>query len=310
MAGTASPEHRAAGFRAHSWRSFTFTRVIVTLLIVAYAVATALLTWWTAQYLMPFGDWNVWAQVADRLAEARLYDHSDPTYSWAWSPLAAWLIAYVIVPAGPWLWAAAHFAVLLALRDWRLIGLVALSFPFWIDTLMANAFVFSAVAGWAAWRGSRVAALIYIGLFVLMPRPVLVPLACALLWRDRRLWLPSVLILGVGVVTTIASGYASDWVRFLIGIGIDYPSQEFNLSPTRLVGPQWLAIGVPLAAWLSMRGQLGWAGLAMSPYVVPQYFLILVIELSGRRRDRTSVQFGRSLADAGDRAPTASPLGS
>jgi hypothetical protein len=310
MAGAASPNHRGSVLGLNPRPPFTFARVARTLLLVVYAVATALLAWWTAEYLVPFSDWNVWVQVAGRLAEDRLYDHSDPAYSWGWSPLAAWLIAYIVVPIGPWLWAAAHFVALAALREWRLIGLVALSYPFWMDTLMANAFVFSAVAGFAAWRGSRLAALIYIGLFVLMPRPVLVPLACALLWRDRRLWLPSVLILGIGVVTTIASGYASDWVRFLVGIGIGYPSQEFNLSPTRLVGPAWLAIGVPLAAWLSMRGQVGWAGLAMSPYVVPQYLLILLLELPGWRRNRTSVQFGRSLADAGDRAPTASPLGS
>jgi hypothetical protein len=36
---------------------------------------------------------------------------------------------------------------------------------------------------------------------------------------------------------------------------------------------------VPLAAWLTLRGKLGWASLAISPYLLPYYFQMLGLEL-------------------------------
>lgn len=263
---------------AHALPRVAWHRLLWIGLAAAYAVVTVVLVAYTARHLVPFGDWNVWQQVPNRLAEHRLYDHSDPSYTWAWSPLAAWLLAVVVLPMGAWVWGALHLAGLAILRDWRLIAFVGLSYPFWMDTLMGNTFVFSALTGYAAWRGSRWAAIAYLVLVVLMPRPVQLPLAALLLWRDRSLLLPFTAIAAMGIVTTVASGYSSDWVRVLIGIGMQYPSQEFNLSPTRILGPTWLVVGIPLAAWLTFRKRSGWAGLAMSPYLVPQYLLILLLE--------------------------------
>ena len=250
------------------WAAVGLVYLIVTLVLVAY----------TARNLVPFGDWNTWAQVPGRLAEGRLYDHSDAAYTWVWSPLAAWLMAVVVLPLGPLVWAGLHFAALLLLRETRLILIVASSYPFWMDTLMANTFTFCVVTGYAAWRGNRLAALAYLALLVLMPRPVQIPLAVLLLSRDRTLWLPFLGMLGLGVVTSVGPGYAIDWAKVLIGVGVEYPSQEFNLSPTRLLGTVWLAAGVPLAVWLAIRHLPGWSGLAMTPYLVPQYFLILILD--------------------------------
>jgi hypothetical protein len=258
---------------------------IRTGLVVLYGLATCLLIAYTAMVLVPYGDWGVWAQVPDRLANGTLYEHSG-TYTWAWSPIAAWLIAVVVLPMGPWLWGALHFAALPFLRERSLILLAASSFPFWLDTLMANTFTFSAVSGYVAWRGNRWAAVAYLALVVLMPRPVQLPLAALLLWRDRWLWLPFAAMVAVGLVTTLASGYTADWTRVLMGIGAEYPSPEFNLSPSRILGPAWLLAGVPLAAWLTWRGRPGWAGLAMSPYLVPQYLLILLLDARPALRRR------------------------
>ena len=254
-------------------------RALWIVVFALYTVGTIVLVAYTAWSLVPYGDWNVWERVPDRLAELRLYDHSDPAYTWVWSPLAAWLIAVVVLPIGPWVWAALHLAALPLLRDWRLMAFVGLSYPFWMDTLMANTFAFSALMGFAAWRGNRWAGIGYLALLVLMPRPVQLPLAALLLWRDRSLWLPFAGFAVVGVVTTVGSGYAADWLRVLVGLGADYPSQEFNLSPTRILGPVWLLVGIPLAVWLTTRKHPGWAGLAMTPYLVPQYLLILLLEL-------------------------------
>ena len=261
-----------------------------TSLLAAYLVVTVVLVAHAARQLVPFGDWNVWAQLPAHLADGTLYAHSA-SYTWAWSPLAAWIIAGVVLPLGPWAWAALHFAVLPLLRDGRLLLLVVSSYPFWLDTLMANTFTFAAVTGYAAWRGSRWAAMAYLALLVLMPRPVQLPLAALLLWHDRSLWLPFTAMVGVGGVTTVASGYAMDWAEVLAAIGVAYPSPEFNLSPSRLFGPAWLLVGLPLAIWLIARKRPGWAGLAMTPYLVPQYLLILLLESdsapsrAGQRRD-------------------------
>ena len=257
---------------AGKWRWATWTT-----LLAVYLVVTVVLVAHAARQLVPYGDWNVWAELPARLAAGTLYAHTG-TYTWAWSPLAAWLIAAVVLPLGPWAWAGLHFAVLPILRDGRLMLLVVSSYPFWMDTLMANAFTFSAITGYAAWRGSRWAALAYLALLVLMPRPVQLPLAALLLWHDRSLWRPFAAMVGLGLVTTVASGYALDWAQVLAGIGVAYPSPEFNLSPTRLLGPVWLLVGIPLAIWLVVRKRPGWAGLAMTPYLVPQYLLILLLE--------------------------------
>lgn len=254
-------------------------RWLTVLLIVVYALGTVALVVYTARNLVPYGDWNIWLQVPSRLAELRLYDHSDPAYTWAWSPLAAWLIAVVVLPMGPMVWAALHLAAVPLLREWRLIAFVGLSYPFWMDTLMANTFAFSALTGYAALRGSRWAAVAYLVLLVLMPRPVQVPLAALLLWRDRSLWLPLAAIAAVGIVTTVGSGYTADWLRALVGLGAHYPSLEFNLSPTRILGPAWLIVGTPLGLWLTIRNHPGWAGLVLTPYLVPQYLLSLLWEL-------------------------------
>ena len=272
-ASEGAPARRRVNWHRAPWIALAAMYALVTLVLVAY----------TARNLVPYGDWNVWQQVPNRLAEHRLYDHSDPSYTWAWSPLAAWLMAVVVLPMGAWVWGALHLAGLALLRDWRLIAFVGLSYPFWLDTLMANTFAFCALTGYAAWRGSRWAAIGYIILLVLMPRPVQVPLAVLLLWRDRSLWLPFAGVAALTVVTTLGSGYASDWLRVLVDIGIQYPSQEFNFSPTRILGPIWLVLGLPLAVWLTVSKRPGWAGLAMTPYLVPQYLLILLLEL------RTSV---------------------
>ena len=40
-----------------------------------------------------------------------------------------------------------------------------------------------------------------------------------------------------------------------------------------------MVIGLPLAAWLTWKGRLGLASLAASPYWLPYYLLMLLLEL-------------------------------
>jgi hypothetical protein len=51
-----------------------------------------------------------------------------------------------------------------------------------------------------------------------------------------------------------------------------------NVGPTRLLGPAWLLIGIPLGLWLTLKGRLGLAGMALSPYLFPHYYLALLWE--------------------------------
>ena len=99
------------------------------------------------------------------------------------------------------------------------------------------------------------------------------PLAAAE-WR-----LPFVGMAVLAVLTAIPTGYLSVWIGSLLGRAAGEIANDFNLSPSRLIGPAWLLIGVPLAAWLTMRGRMGWATMAISPYLLPYYVQMLGLEL-------------------------------
>lgn len=228
----------------------------------------------------PF-DWFVFEEAVERLADGTLYQpHGD--YVFLWSPIAAWLLA-LIVPLGVQAWQAAAIAALGLLGDWRLIALTLLALPFWIDTMIANTVVFVAVAGVLALRGSRWGALVYLALCLLMPRPLQVPLAVWILWKrpDTRGWFVAMAAASVSLV--IWSGYGPAWTDAVMSFAGDgILSSPANLSPTALVGTAWLVVGLPLAAWLTLRGRVGLAGLAMSPYVLPMYPLVLLWDWGGR----------------------------
>ena len=143
---------------------------------------------------------------------------------------------------------------------------------------------FVVVAGALALRGNRPAALAYIGLCLLMPRPVQLPLLLWLLWHDRSLIKPMVVMFAVHGALVLGSGFAAQWISAGIGYG---GSTAISLGPTRYFGLAWLAVGIPLGALLTWRGHVGWAGLAIAPYVLAQYLLMPLIEV---RRSRPAPQ--------------------
>ena len=223
-------------------------------------------------------DWELLEQVAARLEAGTLYEHTA-TYNWVWSPIAAWLVAVLVVPMGYWVLFALKVAVL-PLLGWRLALLTALSIPFWVDAVQGNLFALPAVAGVLAIRGNQWGALAFLALTCLMPRPVQLPLAAWLVWKQPRLRLPLLGMLGVSAAAVVASGYLGEWVAVLMSLAGSYGTPEVNIGPTRLLGVVWLLIGVPLAAVLTIRGHVGWAGLALSPYVIPQYLLVMLWEMA------------------------------
>jgi hypothetical protein len=224
-------------------------------------------------------DWQLFSQLPTAVAGDTIYEIS-PEVSFVWSPVAAWLMAGVAL-LGYWAWAALHVASVLLLRSPLLVGLVLVSYAFWFDVAQGNTVTFVFVAGFLAIGGSRRASLVYLALLVLMPRPLMVPLAVWLLWKDHSLWRPFAAIFAIHAALVLASGDIGPWVASMLHHDL---APGITVGPTAWVGRWWLLVGVPLA-WLAWRGHIGWASLAVSPYVTPQYLLFVLWELvPGNRR--------------------------
>jgi len=241
------------------------------------ALNAALLTHPGVRYLLLLPhDWEELIRLTARLGTDELYWFGgEPTW-FVWSPIAAWLLAGVFIPLGYSVWLGLHLASLVVIRNWRVAVLALVSVPFWADTIGGNTFVFVFAAGAAALSGSRWGAIVYLALCCLMPRPIQLPLAVWLLWKRPDVRLPFGAMVAVTLTVAVASGYLVDWVGSLLAIGRTNAVHFANLSPTKLIGPAWLVIGVPLAAWLTLKGRVGLAGLAISPYLLPGYLLVLL----------------------------------
>lgn len=132
------------------------------------------------------------------------------------------------------------------------------------------------VAGVLACRGSRPAAVVYLALTLLMPRPVQLPLALWLLWSMPAIRWSFAGMFAIHTAIVLASGYAFDWMA---GMADHASPAGGNYGPTALVGLSWLVVGVPLSAWLGWRRKFGLAGLAISPYWLPEYLMMGLIDL-------------------------------
>ena len=236
-------------------------------------------------------DWGVFEQIPQRLIDGSLYVH-EPGYNFVWSPAVAWVIAIGVLPLGFYAWFVLHAVSLALLRDRRLIALAVCSLSLWIDAGIGNTVAFAFVTGVLALRGSRVGELAFLALFVLIPRPVTLPLALWLLWREPRTRLPFAAMVAAVALTTLGSGYALDWLGAVASLTSEHASGDANAGPTRLLGMWWMFVGVPLAIWLAAHRRLGLAGLAITPYLFPQYLLLAlwdVVEYRSFARDQRVV---------------------
>jgi hypothetical protein len=171
------------------------------------------------------------------------------------------------------------------------VALTLSSWGFWSDVGTGNAFAFSFVAGVFALRGSRVGGLAYLALLMLVPRPVLLPLAVWLLWQNPSLRWPAAGIFVIHAVAVLATGYADDWMSAASSYA---GAPEYDIGPTAWFGQWWLLIGIPLGVILTLRGFVGWAGLAVTPYLLPQFLLTPLWDLAITRRPTKPVGMGES----------------
>jgi hypothetical protein len=235
----------------------------------------------TARHIAPH-DWIIFAELPRHLENGTLFS-GDPLYVWAWTPAAAWIMATVFVPLGYSFWLGLHVVSVAFLREWKLMALTLLSVPFWVDTVMGHMMVFVMVSGVMALRGSRAGAVVFIALTVLAPRPLQVPLLIWLLWQRPSTRVPFLLIGAAVVAHAVASGTAADWLMTAAGFTAGHDTNAGNLGPTRLFGMGWLIIGIPLSGWLTWKGHVGLAGIALSPYVLLQYWLVYLWEFAPKR---------------------------
>ena len=219
-------------------------------------------------------DWDLWRAIA---LGGDLYRETGAELAYVWSPLMAPVVAGVV--AFPAAWFIAHIAAVLLVRDWVFIGLMFCSWGFWADVAGGNTFTFAVVSGILAWRGNRHAALVYLALSFLMPRPVQLPLAFLLLWRMPEIRLPSLVIFSAHAL--VVSPYAVDWITRMVEYARTTPA---DLSPRFFIGAIWIPIAAAIAIWFTIRQKPGLAGLFASAYWLPQYFLMPLADLRSQRK--------------------------
>jgi hypothetical protein len=222
-------------------------------------------------------DWGNFVEAGQRFGTDTLYEQDAP-YAFRWSPVAAWAMGFLtLMPL--WLWQVLHIAALPLLGSWLLAGVVFASYPFWFDVQTGNLMTFVTLAGLLALRGSRVGAGAFLVLAVLVPRPLMIPLTVWLLWHRPTTRIPFLAFFVIHAVVVIWLGYAADWFGALTDVNVELVN-AYNFGPSRFIGAWWIPIGLTLAAWLTWRGNLGLASLAISPYWLPYYFLMLVLQFA------------------------------
>jgi hypothetical protein len=266
--------------------SITPARAVLAVAVVVLVVTPNL--WLAARSIgLVFGgtsavDWQQYVEASHRFwAGGELYAITGD-YAYRYSPLFAALLS-VLVPLGVVGWRLLHLAAALALPNWPMRLVALASWPFWYDVQTGNILIFIVLAGAWALRGNRWGAAGFLLLTLLVPRPLMIPVAAWLLWKEPRWRWPFVLGAVAQLLIVAVLGWGSGWLGTLLNASSDalLPS---NVGPSRFIGQWWLVIGIPLGAWLTVRGRVGWAALTASPYWLPYYLLMPILELVSRTR--------------------------
>jgi hypothetical protein len=250
--------------------------IILNALLVANQISIIL-----AGY--PGADLVDYQMASERVFSGGLYA-SDGVYNFRYSPVAA----YLFIPlrfVDPAIWRVLHIAGALALPTWPMRLLLLASWPFAFDLQLGNLMTFILLAGVWGLRGNRPAALIFLGLALLAPRPLVVPIAAWMLWQKPSLRWPFVVMFAVHAGLVLISGWGDEWIGRLL-TSTDEVESAFNIGPSALVGAWWLLVGIPLGIWLFLRGRVGLAGLAITPYVLPYYLMVALLDLPSSRLAR------------------------
>lgn len=277
-------EERAAHVRGNVLRPLARVdpafrnRIKVALLVAvaivnAYSVAMAL-------FVEPLRatDWAIMNRAAELAGSPELYELRGIN-TFVWSPVAAYPLK-VLEPLSFEAWQVVTILAALAMPTWRLRVLVLVSWPFWHDWIFGNLLTLIFLASVYAWRGSRIGTACYFAFALLIPRPLLAPMGLWILWKRPEWRWPFVGMVVLHSMLVLWSGLGVEWIGTLVHVGSDFMELPNNRGPTRLLGYWWFLIGLPLGAWLFWRGRVGWAGLAISPYVWPYYLFWVLPEVN------------------------------
>lgn len=264
--------------------ALTRRSVLVVVVVAILAVPNAMLLGETFGFIASRHyvlDWWLFSEAVERIGSGRMYDWGAPgqfgdVYDYRYSPL----FAYVMVPftwLGLTIWRVLHLAALLLLPR-KLAFVALLAWPFWHDLAHANVMIFAAVTGFLALRGSRWATAAYLVIALLVPRPLYVPLLVWIAWKRPEWRLPMLAMGTVYGALTLATGEAFAFLASLTR-GTELMALQYNWGPTAWVGPVWLLAGIPIGAFLTWKGRIGWAALAGSPHILPYYLMVLLWEV-------------------------------
>lgn len=230
-------------------------------------------------------DWSIFVEAGRRVTHGGLYAVEE-NYAFRYSPVFAHLFA-LVAPIGPLLWRLLHLlvAAATAIRSPGLALAILASWPFWFDVEAGNIMTFVlALAIWAlAGRGWATGVFLAVGL--LAPRPLMIPIAAWLLWKRPEWRLPFAAMFVVHAGLVAVTGLGPDWLAALWASGAEIGS-ALNFGPSRIIGIGWMPIGILLGILLTMRGRVGLAALAVSPYWLPYYLLMPLADLAPARDRR------------------------
>lgn len=253
------------------------------LIVPLFIANAALIGVQIGNMLSPDGgaDWRLFEEAVRRFGAGSGEYSPAGDYAFLWSPVAAWLMTPVIA-VGILPWRLLHIAAALTLPDRRMTVACFALWPFWFDLDLGNVMTF--VLWFAAWglRGKRWAMIGFLALMLMIPRPLMIPLAMWFLYREPAIRVPFIALFGVHGALVVMSGLALQW----IGVSQAIPEQIgsiFNFAPSRVIGMVWVPIGLTMGvgAWLSGRPAV--ACLLVSPYALPYYFLIALADIGHQR---------------------------
>lgn len=223
------------------------------------------------------GDWTLMSTASNvTLAGGNPYAGTE----FMWPPLGA-IAFYPAALMGWHLWQIAHLVGALAMPTWRLRIVVLVAFPFWWDVELGNILTFVLLAAVWAIRGNRIAILIFLALTILVPRPLMIPIAAWILWKEAWTRAPFFLALAGSVAVTAAIGLLVPFVARSFD-ATSLLSHHANVAPSHLIGAAWIAIAAPISVWLFSRHRLGLASLFAAPYWFPYYLLMGLADVDAR----------------------------
>lgn len=279
----------ARGLTARGLPPITWRNALIAVVVGVVAAINLQLALSTFLALTPPArtfDWTTYLHAGSLAGSPALYDTP-----YRWSPLLAWTLPAITALGLP-LWRFLHVAAL-ALLPRRLALLALLSYPFWYDVTAGNVMTLVVVVGAAALAGKRWGIAGFLVLAVLIPRPLMLPVVVWLLWKRPEWRLPFVGMVVFHGLAVLATGLGDEWVTSVLTASGEELTGFANVAPTRWIGAWWLLIAWPLAAWLTVKGRLGLASLAMQPYWLPYYLLVLLWELAPVKPTRSSVMSDR-----------------